>query len=510
MTDTNDEKADVKHPRSGRERWYKRPTVRTLKRQAETEDRDLSRDWDKRDNEQTRLPPSEEIHFGGVVLTEAFTPSTVSALYETLKRWPAESESRRQERLEGLARSRGGSRGGWQDLGVVRPAGQWVMGPGYNDADLPPGVDAVWLNVSYVTPALAMVVATFTLSEDSGDLSGLLRGDYESRAVDTQIRIPGRLGAVRARLPWSRPARYGVGYTMSRAEDEKRRACHDRIRQHERECSKWFFAKFPGRFARAKTEDRPIIRMLFTSEVIPYGDGHPWLRPVGLDFALPLWSSTDLKGWWLSEERWPYRDGRHAMTLAARRGDAARDPTDEETLESNWYLTQRVGSDHPPLAARHAITALLAIYADRLGELRDEAGVRRFPRRLIKEGRRLDDYLTGDGLDAATITSDLQVLTEDLTIFRWDVPEFTEHREHLGKAPTKREPMELIPSLRDAIRDQADRLASDTTLTTGNLRASAELRQAIANTRLQRFLLVLTFAAAIIAVVSILVTSSGH
>jgi hypothetical protein len=112
--------------------------------------------------------------------------------------------------------------------------------------------------------------------------------------------------------------------------------------------------------------------MLFTKEETPYAARHPWLRPIGLDFAIPLWRSTDVQGWWLSADPWPYREGRHVMTLAARRPDAAEEPTEGESGESNWYLTQRFGSEQAPFAARHAITALLAIYANRLGELRDK------------------------------------------------------------------------------------------------------------------------------------------
>ena len=37
---------------------------------------------------ETRLPEGESVHLGGVTLVEAFTPSTVFRLYETLRKWP--------------------------------------------------------------------------------------------------------------------------------------------------------------------------------------------------------------------------------------------------------------------------------------------------------------------------------------------------------------------------------------------------------------------------------------
>jgi hypothetical protein len=150
------------------------------------------------------------------------------------------------------------------------------------------------------------------------------------------------------------------------------------------------------------------------------------------------------------------------------------------------------------------MTALLDVYAGRLAELRDKAGVRRHLPRAVRSARELDNYLIRDGLDAATITSDLEALTRDLTYFRWGVPEFVEDRHCLPEGRQETQPVDYVPTLCASIREQAARLATDTITTTGNIRASAELRQAVANTTLQRFILVLSVAATIIAVISLL------
>lgn len=246
--------------------------------------------------------------------------------------------------------------------------------------------------------------------------------------------------------------------------------------------------------------------MLFTKEAVPYGQRLPWLRPIDLDFApLPLWRSTEPKGWWLSQDRWPYRDGQHVMTLATRRADAAKEPSDGISDESNWYLTHQFGSEQAALAAPNAMAALLSVYAKRLGDLRDRVGVNRFPRRPVREGRDLDEFLIRDGLDAATVTSALELVTRDLTYFRREVPRFV---EQLGGPPERfrsRTPLEYAPFMYGEIREQAVRLAADMTTTTRNVRASAELRQAIANTRLQRFILSLAVAATVIAVIGLLI-----
>lgn len=249
------------------------------------------------------------------------------------------------------------------------------------------------------------------------DLSDLLRRDFRTEHLDTYLRVYGRFGELRARIPWSRPARHGVGFGVSHAEDQKRRACQALIREYEEACSSWFFARFRGRFAAAKPEERPVIRLLLTQDEVPFAARSAWFRPIGLDFALPLWRSTDPAGWWLSQERWAHREGgRQIVTLAARRTDAAEEPSKGVSSTSNWFLTQRFGTHQAPLASRHAMVALLAIYADRLGDLRDKAGVRRFPSRPVRDARALDDYLVRDGLDVATVTSDLESLTEDVPV----------------------------------------------------------------------------------------------
>jgi hypothetical protein len=78
---TGSEAADAEFQHTPRrDRWHQRPSIRKLKKRAENEDREFTRKWDERDNAETRLPLSEQVQLGGLVLTEAFTPSTVSSL----------------------------------------------------------------------------------------------------------------------------------------------------------------------------------------------------------------------------------------------------------------------------------------------------------------------------------------------------------------------------------------------------------------------------------------------
>jgi hypothetical protein len=252
---------------------------------------------------------------------------------------------------------------------------------------------------------------------------------------------------------------------------------------------------------------------------VPFSTHRGWMEPAGLSSGLDVWQSTDPPGWFLKEGDWP-RDRRFFLTAAARRQDVARDRGAGTNGETNWYLTQDFARNQSSLVAKWGASCLLSLYSDLLADLRDRAGKRR--RLPVRQARDLNNYLIGDGLDVSTITGDVDEFTTSLQRFRWNTAEYVEHSFNppvIGPQPAATQDQsadprtaaedaapgnppqeaevqsELVPALRDLLRRQASRLSLDTELTTGNVRASAELRQAIANTRLQRVLMGLTFLA---------------
>ena len=120
----------------------------------------------------------------------------------------------------------------------------------------------------------------------------------------------------------------------------------------------------------------------------------------------------------------------------------------------------------------------------------------------------LDRYLMRDGLDTATLTGDIEVFTRDPVRFGWNVPEYEEFTEHMHPPPGQ-----APPSTGSYLTMLCERLARTgctprerrAAKPQGQLwKASAELRQAIANTQLQRVVLTFSAAAVIVAVVSLL------
>jgi len=152
-----------------------------------------------------------------------------------------------------------------------------------------------------------------------------------------------------------------------------------------------------------------------------------------------------------------------------------------------------------------ALIALLSTYSNRIGDLRDRAGAKRRVSRPVQEAVRLDQHLIGDGLDAATITSDILELTGRSRITYWNISEYVEDFTRYPETFHKNPPRKLTELFRNTLQEQAERLSRDTDATTASIRASAELRQSISNTRLQRMTMFLSLIAVVVAVVSLVV-----
>jgi hypothetical protein len=481
--------------------WRSRESLRAMRREAM--DPTPYAEFDKRDNDASRLPPGEEVHLGGLVLAEAFTPSTISALKRALAEFP-ENRGRKTEWLANLEKGRSATgSGGAQSLGVVRRSG----GFGFDsfDSEIPDAVDAIWPFIFSLTPSLTIVVATFTFKDKDSDLSSILRADYKTSVSKPSVHVRGRLGRIRQHIPWARPRYYTMSQDVRRAEDEKRLACEAVISDLEKRCWDWFSKRFPGRFSREDRGNRPAVRILLTKERVPFEGRLRFFSPVGLSSVLDIWNSQDQPGWSLSLQTWPFMR-RSFITAAARMRDAAQSPGGDENGESIWYLTQKFAQNQSSLIARWAAACLLSLYADQLASLRDRAGARRKVARPVSQARDLDRFLIGDGLDASTIVSDIDIFTEDLRIFRFNIAEYSEDLSAYPQAiRNSRKPAELVPSLMKSLQNQAHMLKRDMGAATSNIAASAELRQAIANTTLQRRVLILAVVTIAIALASLFV-----
>jgi hypothetical protein len=452
------------------------------------------------------LPDGEAVHLAALTLAEAFTPSTASALYAAVQALPVSRPEVATERVEWLMQRRTGTGGGWRSLGwVTRREGRFVGGDNFVDDALPTGVDTAVLTVHTPTPSVAIVLVTFAFTDDAADVSPLLRTDFATALDDLHVRIPGRLGRLRQHIAWSRPARPSTSWNVRHAGQMKEAAFRDLLVERESACWEWFARRFPGgRFGREPLAKRPIARVLLTREETPLVTRARWFEAVGLAYTADTWRSTAPAGWTLSfRDRWPEASGPR-LTVGAKRDDAAID-LHRDRATTNAALVHGFHEYQGALVAYWTANCLLALYSDRVAELRDRAPTR--ATRPVRQARELAAYLIGDGLDAATVASDLAAAAADERFFGYHLPTYTEFVDLLPDGVRKRsEPADLREGLRTAIETRVARLTTDSLATTANVRAWAELRQAVANTRLQRLIVGLAVLSLVIAAIGLVIS----
>jgi len=489
--------------------WAKRRSIQQIRRDSAAENA-RAFPWDERQNNETRLPGGETVHLAGLVLVEAFPPSMVGLLAKRLKAWPKSQSSRDRDLLSDLTRSRSGVSGGWTSLGIVRRPGAFIITDGGHDPELPEGVDAVLLRLSYATPSLSVVSATFILADEVGDLSPLLRADYTSQASPAVVQVQGRGAWLRQRTPWSRPKNYRYFTPIHLNNVVKADVCESRIKSIQDECHEWLAKNFPGRYAKYGVQRRPAARVLLTKDLVPFERSAEARLRVILGWTLEVWRSVDPRGWSLSIA-WSGKRDQNVMTFAARRTEVRAEHTPPGEEQSNWSIMHRFADSHVDFIVRYSLVPLLAIYSGRLSGLRDRAGTKRLFRRPVKEARDLDGFVIGDGLDTVAITNDIKSMTSDVSQFRRHLAEYEEDLDsYPAGAKGERAPTEFVPALCAWLGELAKRLVEDTESATVNIRASADLRQAIANTRLQRVTSLLSVIAIVVAIIGVIIALHGN
>lgn len=483
--------------------WSKRPTMRQLRRSA-TDQHERSAMIDDRDNDETRLQIDQRVGCVAVTLVEAVTPSTLARFQRAREALPIERRRTAVANREGGSRTRGG---GWTSLGYLRPTGKWVMGgPGSGtDPTLPSCVDAVHLTLHHVAASVDVLVATFVLVDDAGDLSEELRTDYRTFAEDFRIRARG-FARVTCHLPWARP-NIGYGYSFVPAAEAKARAVDKRLDELATSCRQWLDRALPGRFALEVQEERPAVFVLVADGLTPYSEEAGPLSPIGArPHARDVWTSLASDGWYGS-----FGSGigprRSRVTWLARRDalPGTRDSRSDEEARQNWHVGARFHEEQGPLFSWWGLWRLLNAYEKSLAKYRDTSGAsaRRLAR-PVKQARELDRLLTTDGMEVATVCYDVKQDLPSVDYLRALAPDYSELRPW----PQERAPARLLDGLHRNLQTLADELPLRSEVVLANARASAELRQAVSNTRLQRVILAISTAALVIGLASYVNSSS--
>ena len=477
--------------------WWRRQSVRQLRARAkmfEQAGRGMSDD-----SFDGPLPPNEAVHLGGLVLVEAFTPSSASSLRKALAKFDAETPASGNSNII-LERSRTSAGiGGLQNLGYVRPPGEFVLPFGRTDEDIPDGVAAIWLKALYPSPSLSLVVATFIIGDHEGDLTDFFSGEGDLTSDAVGLHVKGRFGRIRQAIPWARPKSFF--YTGQQFIDQRREhSIRKYVETYETACCSWLSKRFPGHYQDAVSTNRPIANIFFTATQEPYHRASRSLNPVGLWQGKP-WESTASTGWRCVDAS--FQSNSRRIHFAARRSDIANSSeSDPSQSLSNWSLGAGFHESHTQHVVLWTIACLLKDYISSLARLRDRAGRGRFGR-PVRQSVDLERYLSTVGLDAATVAPEMKEFVEHSALHLLGGVDY-ESRARQPVGDDEHSSQLLSESSRRGIAFLANRVGQLSDWTTSTINVSAELKNSIANTRLQRAVLLLSVVATVIALVGLL------
>lgn len=242
------------------------------------------------------------------------------------------------------------------------------------------------------------------------------------------------------------------------------------------------------------------MHLLLTRHAEPFTERSPYLTATGLSFEFDVWRSGSPAVWRIGFPRNGFR-----AVAAARRG-AITMPNDEPADAAPPAHVADVFDDtQGPIVGVWATSCLVTAYQQSLATIRDRASTRNRTNRPVKQARELDAHISSDGFDIAAVTADIAHSTDEISpTFGIFAPSYEIQTDHLPERMRPKEALQGAVSIQRAhLRASAARLALDAERTIAGVGASANLRQTISNTRLQRWIVMLAVLALIVAIVGL-------
>jgi hypothetical protein len=340
--------------------------------------------------EDTTPPDDERIDIPVVWAIELYTPLHARSLTRGLQRLGLGKRRPWHETdVVGLVESHRGSVGqSFTSLGILRSkSAQHISNPDSVPADLPHGVDAIFLWAHQLTPSITALAAECVLSDDE-------RAAFDncSRRTDFKPHVTRRRG----------------GTTFLPPQDVKQKAMREQRTATRDLAARWVAAHIPGAFCEIDADQIPTVEVILTDLAEPFSESD---ERDYLDFADLRWDpfvfvSTDLDGWKLSLDRLWF--DRPVATLAGKRSDALSDATLKGYGSSGWYLAQRMNEATLGDFTAWAGWQLLVQMQRRLARVRDDVAATSSSRRATRRISRIREEFLRDSLDSRTAAAELR------------------------------------------------------------------------------------------------------
>jgi hypothetical protein len=430
--------------------------------------------------EATTPPEIERVTTHAVWAVEIYTPLHAARMVERLRALGVDTDrSHLHPPSDSVRRGRSFPLGGsWVNLGMLVPRDR--EGWAFFDriaADLPSGVRAAFPTVWTVTSSLSALVLQFVLEDERA-------GEVERVARRNDFEAKGRL------LPGGR-------VTVDPPDNVKQAAIDDARHGLRSLPVEWIGEHVPGAFTARGGATMPTAELVTTEVGAPLAEeerGVEYMRFLGLGWDPFAWRSDELKEWRLSFD-WEDR----SLIVAGRRSDVVGAGQLEHRGSDESWAMAGVANDYLRkdlviwAAARHLVEC-----HDRLSAIRDAGqGLASdwLPTfRLKKIGR---EFLR-DSLDARTAAAELKRFAADRQWFTHDAAEWT----GIGRLSDR----DLLQSFREGIRANANAVLSAEERLRDGLLVESTILSAVANLRVQRWVLGLTALALVAAAVSLYLT----
>jgi hypothetical protein len=458
---------------------------------------EFAADRGRDENEATKLSENESLAVPAVWAVELYTPSTVTGLFDGIRRLGWEYGHSQDEGVSKWMHDvRNGRLAGWTSLGLVSPPGKPLL-MRERTANLPTGVAAALPTLFSVTPSVTALVMCFFLSDVAAScLDQPMRADYSTYIERDPLF---RRRHLIPYLLWNRSIRMGGRYHSPGF--QRRVAVQETLDGLENLCTEWLAENVPGVFAIGLRRGLfPTAMLLVSEETSLLTADARQLRALdgtAMDQWYDAWTSDE---WAKCRMTLPHgwRKEKLRLQFGCRRRDAFPDQPGYSEPTSNWTIAHRANDLVHGLATRWALSCLLDGYHHKLSGYRDRsASEHTF--RPIRDLRNVQNLVRTEAYDILAASAEVKALAESRRTYARGVLEM-QHVDSNG--PSK---IDLVDELRSSQTQRGDQLERDSHLLLSTLTMTAEATQVISNVRIQRFLTVLTAISIAIAIVALVV-----
>ena len=445
-------------------------------------------DRDRRKNEETELPPEEDVKVLAVWATEAYGPAEIEILYAGLEALSWDNGRLGHDNsgsIDWIKQQRQIGSEGTFNLGIVHRAGASKHIHQELFADLPPGVEYLIVEIHQACPSLTCLQIVFVLNQDR---QRVYTDQLKLERTTIHEPIGGRLGA----------------YKILDPGHQKQRAIESQRRELQALATQWFRKYFPGVFCATPSGSLPTAELITTRHASIFEDhkGAPSL----LDPLSHLLASCSAHSAWKNTE--------HQSLMFA-----TQDTTNEEvshlviTLPEEGIAEDAVkhygGRNQPAFVAfvhghldgilvRFAIIALLNSFRRTLMQTRDKLRVASpRKRRVLKSLDYIQNFFSAS-LQVPSIVGEVAGATKSPLSYRWSCDGFVEVMPFRDEPPAQ-----LYERLSTHTNSLANRLLNDDRTTRESFKQISEVVVARESVKAQRRMELLTVVAIAVAALSL-------